>query len=170
MNDTMVAGGKLPLMGERQRRNPLREVRKRRQWNIGSPGRLNVYLLQKIRALPPLLFERQHDMVLVDRLVHRRDLPLAESVVERAVDGLGGQAETRCRIAIHHHVRRKTGILQVGTDIRYLRKLAHSLQNLRPPFAEQVANPWLMQEILILAVGLPSADADILIGTEEDRA
>ena len=83
----------LPLVRQPNRGGPLREVREGRQRNVGAFGRLHVNRVQEVRTFPPLLLERQNNVVLIDRLVHDRDLALAKSVIERRVHSLRSQAE-----------------------------------------------------------------------------
>ena len=130
-------GRELPLVRQRNGRDPLREVREGRQRNVGAFGRLHVDRLQEVRAFPPLLLQRQNHVVLIDRLVHHRDLALAESVVERGVHRLRREAEARCGIAVDDHIGRQAGILLVGADVRDLRKRREPVQNLRPPFRQR---------------------------------
>src|SRR5258706_5638267 len=109
-------------MRQRKRRDALREMGKRRQWNRNAPGRLHIDFSQKGRVLPPLLFQGQHYVILIDRFVYRRDLSLAECVVKSAVHRLGGEAEPGCTVAVDHDVRGESGILLVRTYVRQLWK------------------------------------------------
>ena len=100
-------------------------------------------------------------MVLVNRLIHDRDLALAKSVVQRGVHGLGRQAEARCRIAVDDHIGRQAGILLVGTHVRNLRQSREFIQESRPPYGQRVEiGP--LQRVLVLRVALPAADAHVL--------
>ena len=108
-------------------------------------------------------------MILVDRLVHGRDLALAESVVERAVDGLRGQTEARSGIAVDDHVRRKPGILLIRTDVGNLRQRARAGPELSAPTSASDAKILRLQRVLILRVALPAADANILRVLQEQR-
>ena len=127
--------------------------------------RLHVNLVQEIRALPPLLLERENHVILVDRLVHRRDLALAERVVERAVDRLRGQAEARGSVAIDDDVRGQAGILLVRTHVHDFRQRRELVENPRAPFGEQI-EILRLQRVLILRVALPSADPEVLLGLQ----
>src|SRR5439155_11032 len=58
-------------------------------------GAAHVDLRERLGALPVLRGHLHHDVVLVERRVDRRDLALAEGVVERLVDHLRGHADAR---------------------------------------------------------------------------
>ncbi len=73
---------------------------KRRQRNRQAARASARKFFQKRRIFPPLLLERQHHMILIDRFVHGRDLALAERVVQSAVDCLGGEAKPGCGVAV----------------------------------------------------------------------
>ena len=151
----------LPLVRQRNGRDPLREVREGRQRNVGPFGRLHVDGIQEVRAFPPLLLQGQNHVVLIDRLVHHRDLALAKSVVQRGVHGLRRQTEARCGIAVDDHIGRQAGILLVGADVGNLRQRREPVQKSRPPQRQRVeVGP--LQRVLVLRVALPAADAHVL--------
>ena len=148
-------------MRQRNGRDPLREVREGRQRNVGAFGRLHVDRFQEVRAFPPLLLQGQNHVVLIDRLVHHRDLALAKSVIERGVHRLRRETEARRGIAVDDHIGRQAGILLVGADVRNLRKRREPVQNFRPPFRQRV-EVGRLQRVLVLRVALPAADAHVL--------
>ena len=112
---------------------PFREMREGRQWNVNALGRLNVDGLQKVRAFPPLLLQRQNHVVLIDRFVHHRNLALAESVIERRIHRLRREPEARRGVAVDNHVGGQAGILLVGTDVGDLGHFRKRVQKLGPP-------------------------------------
>ena len=107
-------------------------------------------------------------MILIDRLVHHRDLALAKSVVERGVHSLRRETEARRGIAVDDHVGRQSGILLVRTDVRNFRKRREPFQNFRPPYRQRVEVRRL-QRVLVLRVALPAADAHVLRVLQEQR-
>ena len=85
-------------MIDRQRRNFLHDMRESAQRHLPAsrglddkcdPGRSGVCMKFGLNF--------QHDMILIELGEHRRDLPLAESVVQRVVDRLRRDAEARKR-------------------------------------------------------------------------
>src|SRR5208283_2756681 len=64
----------------------------------------HVDLVKRFGVLPELRRDLHHDMVLVERRVHRGDLPLPERVVERIVDRLLGETKARSGVTIDDDV------------------------------------------------------------------
>ena len=56
-------------------------------------------------------------MILVQRRIHGRDLALAEGVVERVVDQLRRDAETRRRAAVDITIGLQPVVLLIAVDI-----------------------------------------------------
>ena len=144
-------GRELPLVRQRNGCEPLRKVREGRQGDVGAFRRLHVDRLQEVRALPPLLLQGQNHVILT----------LAESVIERGVDGLRREAEARCGIAVDNHIGRQTGILLVGADVGNFRKRRKPIQKLRSPFRKR-SETGPLNGVLVLCVALPAADAHVL--------
>ena len=88
----------------------------RRAARIAARG-ADIDILQDRGVLPIARRDLHHDVILVDRAVDRRDLALAEGVVERIVDLARRQAETRGGVAIDHDIRLQASLLLVGTDV-----------------------------------------------------
>ena len=63
-------------------------------------GRTDINLIQELRILPELRRRLHHDVILIQRRIHRRYLALTESIVERVVDQLRGDVEPRSGRAI----------------------------------------------------------------------
>jgi hypothetical protein len=77
-----------------------------------------------------------NDPVLVARRVDRRDDPLAECVVQRVVDLLGGHAEPRGCRAVDRQPGFEPALLLVGIDIGQLRQLLQRRGDARLPLVE----------------------------------
>jgi hypothetical protein len=95
--------GKLPLMVDCQRRWCARKPGDGRERHELTRTAGDVDRVQCVRMLPVLRRHFHDDAVLIHAGVHRRDLPLAERVVERLVDGAGRDAEPRRGVAIDDH-------------------------------------------------------------------
>jgi hypothetical protein len=106
-------------------------------------------------------------VVLVELAVDRRDLALAEGVVERRVDRRRGQAEARGAVAIDLDQRLDAVVLLVRVDVGHHRLLLHLFGQLRGP-AAQVDQAVALQRVLVGRVGLPAAGAHVLHRVEED--
>ena len=85
-------GGKLSLMIHRERGNAGLIVSKGTQFDFGVVGRARVDLRQRCGILPVLGRDFHHDVILVQRRIHRRYLALPEGVVQGIVDHLLGQS------------------------------------------------------------------------------
>ena len=78
----------------------------------------------------------EDDVVLVQLREHRRDLPLAERVVERVVDHLRRDAEPRRRVAIDRQIGLQAAVLLIARDVA---QLGHALQSRRRACGTHVA-------------------------------
>src|SRR5207244_11243234 len=76
-------GGELPLVIDRERRGRRREVGEGAERHLRPARRVDVDVLQRVRALLEGRLHLQDDVVLVQLREDRRHLPLAEGVVER---------------------------------------------------------------------------------------
>ena len=93
----------------------------------------DVDVLQRLRVLPVLRRHLHDDVVLVERIVDRRDLALAEGVVERVVDHAGVDAEPRRGRAVDHQIGLEPLVLLVGVDVAQLGQLLQRLEDLGRP-------------------------------------
>ena len=84
-------------------------------------------LFERSRILRKLRIHFEHHVVLVQLREYRRDLALAECVVERVVDRLRQYAQTRCRVAIDHQLGFEPAVLLVGGDVAQLTAAVCSL-------------------------------------------
>ena len=94
----------------------MREGRQRN--HLPSGGRTQVDILEPVGAPLELRIDLHHHKILVHGLVHRGDLPLAKSVVERAVDAVCRDAQAAGGIAIDHQARLESVVLQVRVHIQ----------------------------------------------------
>ena len=74
-----------------------------------------------------------HDMVLVQRRVGDRNLPLAEGVIEGVVDQLRGDAQARGGVAVDHQRGLQAPVLLVAAHVDQLGQGAQLLQHPRGP-------------------------------------
>ena len=80
-----------------------------------------------VRVLPELRVHFHHHVILIQRRVHRRDLALAEGVVERIVDRLRRDPESRRGGAIDDQRGLQPVILLVAVDVDAVRAACCSL-------------------------------------------
>jgi hypothetical protein len=107
-------------------------------------------------------------VILVARIIDRRDLALAECVVERVVDLSDIDAKPRRRVAIDGDVGLEPLILLVGVDLGDLRDRLQFRENARRP-REQLIGIVILERVLILGVAGASAETDILDRLQEER-
>jgi hypothetical protein len=101
--------------------------------------------MQRRGVLPELWIDHHHHIVLVEGRVGGRDLALAEGVVENVVDGLGGDAQPRCRLPIDHQVRGQPAVLLIAVHIGELMQTLHRFQQNRPPVIQQIrSSVWMV--------------------------
>ena len=109
-----------------------------------------------------------HDhVILVQRLVHDRDLALAEGVVQSVVNVRGSHAQPRGGVAIDDHGGFQTLVLLVGVDVAQFGKCAQLLQQKRRPVI-QVIQIFALQRVLKLRLALAAADGQVLRGLHEE--
>ena len=94
--------------------------------------------LERLRMLPVFGRDFHHHPVLVQALVHRRDLTLAEGVVEGIVDGCGADAEPCRRVAIDGHDRAlQAAVLLIAVHIGDQRLPSQTRGETRGPVVQQ---------------------------------
>ena len=118
-------------------------------------------LIERVGVLPELRRDLHHDMVLVERRVHRRHLPLAEGIVQRVVDRLLRKTQARRGVAIDDDVGLEAAVLLIAADVGENFNGAQFLEHLRRPLV-QLAEVVALQRELILRVARSAADAQIL--------
>ena len=107
-------------------------------------------------------------MVLVQRGIHGRNDALAESIVERVVDRIGQDAVARGDLALDADVELGPGIELIGGDVDDARDRFDFVEEQRGPVIE-FAGVGVVERVLILRLGEPPADGDILRGLHVER-
>ena len=96
-----------------------------------------------------------------------RNLALAEGVIEGIVDDLRRYSVAGGLVAIDGERERRPGHLLVGGDIAQRRQRLELLEHLRRPFVELI-EIGVLQRVLELGAGNPSADIDVLRRLKEE--
>ena len=105
-------------------------------------------------------------MILVAGDVDRRNLALAERVVERVVDLADGNSQSRGGVAIDHQIGFEPLVLLVAVDVGEGVFALQRRRDLRRPFVELLQGGSL-QGVLVLRVARAAADADVLHRLQE---
>ena len=108
---------KLALMGDDQRHVGRFVAGERAQGHLGAARRGDVNIFQSVGILPILRLHLHHHMILIERGVHGRHLALAKGIVERIVDGLGAQPESRRGRAIDDQAGLQSFVLLIAIDV-----------------------------------------------------
>src|SRR5207302_387371 len=103
------------------------------QGHLRAAAGFHVNVLQRIGRLLELRVDFQQHVVLVQLREDSGDLALAESVIERVVNGLGQNAEARGRVAIDDQVRLQTRIELVAGNVPKLRDSLQFRHQFRRP-------------------------------------
>src|ERR1700723_42989 len=91
----------------------------------------------------------QNHVILIDLRIHRTDLPLTESVIERVVDGRGRDAKSRSGNAVDHPRNRQPSHLLVGGDIfQFWQLLQPAYETVGP--VVQFIRVWVFERVLVL--------------------
>ena len=104
----------------------------RRRRALRSSGR-HVDVLQRIGIGAELRIDFQHHVILVQLGEHDRHQPLAEGVVQRVVDGAGGDSQARSGVAIDDQSRLRRLVLLIGGDVAQLGQGLQLVHQLRGP-------------------------------------
>ena len=126
-------------------------VRERSQWNGRSGGRPQIDILQGLGSLLELRRNLHDHVILIERPVHRRNLPLPKGVVERVVQGLRSNSQTAGRVAIDDQLRLQSLILLVRILVAQFRQRPQLLQQPRRPVV-QVIQVRALQRVLVLRI------------------
>ena len=105
-------------------------------------------------------------MILVQVVVDRRYLTLAERVVERVVDLSRGEAKPRGRRAVDLELHFQPLVAAIGIDVFELRHVLQRIGDLRHPLFEVLERVG-RDRVLIGAIALAPADAHILAALQE---
>ena len=108
-------------------------------WAAGlcPPPAGNINALQRIGIGAEIGINFEHDVVLVQLRKHDRDQPLPEGVVQGVVDRAGGDAQSRCGVAVDHQIGLRRLVLLVGGHVAQFRQrlqLGHQLSRPRRQF------------------------------------
>ena len=110
----------------------------------------------------------KNDAILVELREDGRDLPLAERVVERIVNRLRQDVETRCFFAVHVHADLQAVLLLVAGNISEFRYGAQFCQKPCRPLGELGA-VGILQRVLILGAADAAVYLHVLCGLHEKR-
>jgi hypothetical protein len=100
-------------------------------------------------------------------IADRRDLALAEGTVERAVDHLRRDSQTRRRVAVDHQPGLQAAILLIRIHVGQQRQFAELLQHSLRPIV-QLLQVITLQRVLVGGVAHAAAHADVLHGLQEE--
>ena len=134
-----------------------------------AAGRADIDVLQCFRALPELRRDPHHHMILVEIVVDRRHLALAECVIKRVVDLRRVDAEPRRGVAVDLEIDLQPLVLAVGIDVVEFGHVLQRVGDLRHPFVELVQRVGL-QRVLIGAIALAAARAGHAAGIGQEQA
>ena len=112
-----VDDGKLTLMVDRQRRVGALQLSEGAQRHRAAGARLHVEIIEIVGSALKIGLHFQHDAILVQLGEDRRDLALAEGVIERVVKSLRVDAETRSGIAVDHEPDAESRVGLIAGDI-----------------------------------------------------
>src|ERR1019366_6071500 len=129
--------------------------------------RAYINLSEELRILPELRRRLHHNVVLVQRGVHRGHLALAERVVKSIVDQLGLDAEAGSRRSVIADQRLQTLVLQIAVYVRDEVDRLQFVQHFRR-ISNKVRQTVALHGELVLGAALPAADADILRRLKDD--
>ena len=158
------------LVVHRERRDGRTVMGDGAQGNLLAAGRAHIDVAQGLRVLPVPRGGLHHHVILVQRLVHGRDLALAEGVVQRVVDQLRRDAEARGGLAVVGDQGLQAAVLLVAVDVDDdgdgFQLLEHAGR-----VSDQILQVVAAHGELVLRGAVPSADAQVLGGLQvEGRA
>ena len=124
-------------------------------------------LLQLARVLLELRQRFQNHVVLVELRVHRADLPLAEGVVQRVVDGRRRDAQARGGDAVDDQRNRQPAGLLVGGHVFQFRQLLQLLDEAVGPQV-QLVRIGIFERVLVLRAAHAVIHRDVLHRLHEE--
>ena len=152
-------GRQLPRVRDALRADAALERRDVGQRNLPPARRRHEEMLERRRVELRARHRLHHDPVLVGRRVDRRDLLLVVRVRQRLLDRRRRHAERQRALAVDVHAHDRRRVEQVGRDAREIGQLTQlALQRVR--VLVQLVQVIAAQRELVLALGLPPADAD----------
>ena len=132
----------------------------------GRRGGTHINVFQRFRALPELRRDFHRDMILIERVVDRRNLALPERVIQRVVDLGERNTQPRRRLPVHRELDLKAFVLLIGIHVLQFGNILQRFGYLRHPLVQLVQRVGL-NAVLILRIALASAGANILRHTQK---
>src|SRR5215831_12181065 len=84
----------------------------------GAVRRSHINMLQTVGILPEDRIDLQHHMILIQLLVHGRNLALAKGIIERIVNRGSTDTEARSSGAVNDQGSFEAAVLLIRVDIR----------------------------------------------------
>ena len=137
------------------------------QWDFGPVRRPDINILERIRILLIGEFRLHHDVVLVQRLVHCRDLSLSKCGVQGIVDDLRSDSKPRRGVAVDDHPRFQSFILKIRIRVANLRKRLDPIEHNVRPFLKFL-NGIALDRVLELRIASPASDPEFLGRLQEE--
>ena len=166
LNDSVTAGNCPWRDGERRRGLPHASRRVKTVTDLPAARAAHVDELERLRFLRNR-HDLQNDPILVQLREHRRDLPLAEGVVERVVDRLRGDAQPRRRTSIDGQPSGEPLVLLVAAHVPQLRPPAAPRPACGPPV--QLRRVRIFERVLVLRAAHAVFDREVLHRLHEQR-
>src|SRR6185437_5683800 len=108
-------------------------MRKRAQRDLHSARRVDVNVFQSIWTLAKARIYLHHHVILVLVLIHDRDLPLAKSGIERAVDRSRRNSQSRSCVTVNDYGGFEPMILLIARDVTQFGHSSHFFVEARGP-------------------------------------
>src|SRR5215468_8648113 len=159
LNESVTAGKKPWWFTARG--GALREVGEGGERNLLARARLDVDRLERVGILLVLRRHLEDHVVLVERRVDVGDLALAEGVVERVVDELGEDTETRGGVPVDDERGLEPAVLLVRRDVAQPLDGAELGEHARGK-GVQLVEIRALQRVLVLRVAHAAADTHVL--------
>ncbi len=154
-------------MGDDQRRGIARDRRERGQRHLRAVGARHAQLRECVGIGLPVAVGLEYHAILVGLTEDRRDLALAEGVVQRIDDRLHRHAEPGRRFAIDGEQGAEAVVLLIGRDVHQTGHGGELRHQARAP-AGQFGGIGVDHRVLIARAADASADLDVLHGLQVD--
>ena len=118
-------------------------------------------MVQFVRVFLKLRLTLQHNVVLIHLRIHRADLPLAEGVIERVIDGRRCDPKSRGRNPVDHQRHSQPSGLLIGSDILQFRQLLQLGDETIRPVIEFIG-VGIFECVLVLRAAHPVVHGDVL--------
>ena len=153
--------GELALVVDGERRRTRGQVCEGAQRHLGAGGGLHVDRLERLGVLLKARGDLEDHVVLIELGEDRRDLALAEGVVEGVVDGLGQDGEARGEVAVDDQRGHEAAVLLVARHVAQLRESPEPLDEPRGPLGE-LPRVRVLEGILVLRAAHAILDGQVL--------